>query len=422
MTCSKITICAIIVICSFSQACFAAKPPPWHTGYAYDPRCSTYVHSYGHPEAPQRVTWIDKRLHDEGLIPQLTEIRPIKDPMPHILRVHDSAHVAGIHSIGQNDSAAEKIGPIADLAAALALGAVRDVCNGKVKNAFCNIRPPGHHVTNSGSTSGFCAYATVVIAARYAQEVENHQRVLVCDWDYHHGNGTVHFLCNDTNAMFFEVSYDGGGSNCNDEVSHIITVGSGQSYTNDQYVGLWENYVVLAADLFKPDIVLISCGFDIKQNDALGSYNVTARGISRLTKIAMDIAEKHCGGKLVSMLEGGYYDSESGFGNVPQRTWYGISQCAENHIRTLMTSTIQAETPYFDSLQTPILFYYAARYAARPGVQAIPRLFLRETAVLLPEQPGKVFDMRGRFMLPAPAAYFRHPNGIYLKKQNDAMH
>lgn len=316
------------------------------TGYAYAPRCTTYVQAVGHPESPKRIIAIHQRLTESGLTDSLVSIEPLSDPLPHIGRVHTQKHIAGIRSLRRTAPDTDSIGPIAELAVACILGAVKAVCQGTVRNAFCNTRPPGHHAINGGYTSGFCAYANVVIAARYAREVMGLERVLIVDWDYHHGNGTVHLICRDTTVVFFEAgSFAGAYDDCNAAQAHIVTVPL-EKKGNDGYVGAFKKHLVPLARAFRPRIVLISSGFDLKAGDALGGRGVTAHGVSQLTRLVMDIAEQWCEGRVVSVLEGGYSD----FGSNPP-TYRGLAACAEAHVRTLLTGEVQPEAPYFMELR-----------------------------------------------------------------------
>ncbi|MBD3242415.1 MAG: histone deacetylase [Chitinivibrionales bacterium] len=316
------------------------------TGYTYDPRCTTYVQAAEHPESPHRVTAIHQQITQSGLTDSLVRVEPLSDPLPHIRRVHTERHIAGIRNLRHRIPESDSIGPLAELAVAQILGAVKAVCEGTIRNAFCNIRPPGHHVINGGYTSGFCAYANVVIAARYAQKEMGLERVLIVDWDYHHGNGTVHLVCSDTSILFFEAgSAAAMYEECNGARRHVITV-SLQKTGNDGYVEAYRKHLLPAAASFRPQIVLVSSGFDLKAGDALGGRGVTAQGVSLLTRLVMDIAEEYCKGRLVSVLEGGYSD----FGSTPP-SYRGLAACAEAHIRTLLTGDIQPEAPYFVELR-----------------------------------------------------------------------
>lgn len=373
--------------------------PPYKTGYAYDARCTTYYQNSS--EVPQRVKWINQRLEQQSLIEKLVPITPVADPLSWIAKVHTQEHIKGIQSVGVDtlNGATEAIGVIAELAAGYVLGAVRDVCEGKVNNAFAAIRPPGHHVTNEGYMVGFCAYANVVIAARYAREMYNITRILFIDWDFHYGNGTEYFECTNANSFLFEFGYaDDSSSQCNLVGNHIITRGVGNG-TNEDFEKVFTEYLVGAMDNFKPELIIISCGFDLKKNDGLGSYSVTAQGISRLTKIMMDIANKHSQGRVVSILEGGYYDR----GSSPA-TFFGLSQCAENHVRTLLTGEIQSETPYFIDQGINNTFKKKLPYQnyLRNGILSIPN-------EKNPVRAAYLYDLQGRLLwqsepISAPAA------------------
>jgi acetoin utilization deacetylase AcuC-like enzyme len=372
----------------------------YRTGYAYDTRFPTYYQN--NSETPDRVIWINKRLTEKGLVQKMRRIEPLSDPMEWIKKVHTPEHIRSIQAIPIDTShgATAKIGDIAELAAGYALGAVRDVCLGRVDNAFAAIRPPGHHVENGGYPNGFCVYSNAVIAAKYAQEVYHMRRILIVDWDYHFGNSTQTFLCNDTNVFFLEFGYsDAEMADCNQQTTHMVTraVGTG---TNEEFLRVFNDYLEPRMRTFKPDLIIISCGFDLKKNDGLGSYQVTARGISQLTIALMDIAQRQAGHKrIVSLLEGGYYDA----GSSPT-TYFGLSQCAENHVRALMTGTVQMETEFFQPI-VPVKEMHA-RIAAAPQLSA------------------KLFDLRGREITSGSrvmnaSGFADNPSGIFISTNRD---
>jgi acetoin utilization deacetylase AcuC-like enzyme len=310
------------------------------TAYAYDPRFANY---YQNPsEVPQRVLSINKQLGDQALLQNLRPVVPIASPRVHIGKIHTVAHIDGIQAIPVDTAsgATEKIGVIADLAVGYVLGAVRDVCENRVQNAFCNIRPPGHHQINFGASYGFCCYANVVIAARYAldQYPDMIKRVMIIDWDLHHGNGTQYFVQNDPAFLFYDTCA-GGFYNGGDEARHgLMNFSSGiEGFSRE-----WDQELLPLAREFKPDLILISAGFDSKRKDAMGGEDLTARGYSILTRKVMELAAEFAGGRIVSILEGGYADA----GTFPG-TFLGLMQCVENHVRTLMTGELQPETPFY---------------------------------------------------------------------------
>jgi acetoin utilization deacetylase AcuC-like enzyme len=194
-----------------------------------------------------------------------------------------------------------------------ALNAVDAVFARQTANAFCIVRPPGHHATPDRGM-GFCVFNNIAIAARYAQRKHGAERVLIADWDVHHGNGTQDIFYGDGSVLFFSTHqapwYPGTGSasetgyaegegltlNC------PFPAGAGRK----EIVGAFRDRLVPAADEFKPDLVLISAGFDSRIGDPLGRFTLTDADFAELTSIMLDIADKHAGGRLVSVLEGGY--------------------------------------------------------------------------------------------------------------------
>jgi acetoin utilization deacetylase AcuC-like enzyme len=186
----------------------------------------------------------------------------------------------------------------------------------KIKNAFCVVRPPGHHA-NASRGMGFCIFNNIAIAARYAQKKYNLKKVLIVDWDVHHGNGTQDIFYEDPTVLFFSTHlyphYPGSGQ------QSAIGSGAGKGTTINcpmphgagkrEIIGAFEEILVPAADKFKPDIVLVSAGFDSRVGDPLGGFKLGDRNFAELTKIVLDIAQRHANGRLISTLEGGYSPS-----------------------------------------------------------------------------------------------------------------
>lgn len=202
---------------------------------------------------------------------------------------------------------------LALLAAGGVLNAVDAVIAGEARNAFCAVRPPGHHATPSRGM-GFCLLNNVAIGARYAQKKHGLERVMIVDWDVHHGNGTQDIFYTDPSVFFFSTHqwplYPGTGRA--DETG----AGPGKGYTMNfpfpagsgrgEVLGAVENSLVPAAAQFRPDLVMISAGFDSRIDDLLGRFMLTDTDFADLTRAVMGIAAAHAGGRLVSVLEGGY--------------------------------------------------------------------------------------------------------------------
>jgi acetoin utilization deacetylase AcuC-like enzyme len=198
-------------------------------------------------------------------------------------------------------------------AAGTMLTAVDRVIAGEARNAFCVVRPPGHHATpNKGM--GFCVFNSIGVAARYAQNKHGVERVLIADWDVHHGNGTQDIFYSDESVFFFSTHqspwYPGTGARNergqgNAEGTKLncpLPAGSGRQ----QILGAFHDLLVPAAEHFQPDLVMISAGFDSRGGDPLGNFLLTDQDFFDLTRLMMEIAERHAGGRVVSVLEGGY--------------------------------------------------------------------------------------------------------------------
>jgi acetoin utilization deacetylase AcuC-like enzyme len=178
---------------------------------------------------------------------------------------------------------------------------------------------------------GFCMFNNVSIAARYAQKAHGASRVLIVDWDVHHGNGTQAAFYSDPTVLYLSVHreafYPGTGSRSErgegEGVGYTINVPVPAGSGDAGYLKALRQELIPAAAAFRPDLVLISAGFDAHQADPLGGMNVTTAGFAEMTRLVRSIAEEHCQGRLVSVLEGGY--------NVES-----LAECVEAHVRALM--------------------------------------------------------------------------------------
>jgi acetoin utilization deacetylase AcuC-like enzyme len=198
-------------------------------------------------------------------------------------------------------------------AAGAAQRAVDAVMSGEAVNAFCAVRPPGHHAERSHAM-GFCFFNNVAVAARHAQDKHGVKRVAIVDWDVHHGNGTQHAFYDDPSVFYFSVHqyphYPGSGR------SGETGAGKGKGYTlnaplaagstDTDFLKAFTDQLRPAIDAFHPELILVSAGFDAHEDDPLSSTTVTTAGFAALTREVADMARRHCARKLVSVLEGGY--------------------------------------------------------------------------------------------------------------------
>ena len=204
------------------------------------------------------------------------------------------------------------------LAAALAaagtvVSAVDTVMKEAARNAFCAVRPPGHHASQARGM-GFCVFNNLAVGARHAAKTFGVERILVADWDVHHGTGTQAVFWNDGSVLFFDThqhpwypgtglqSEAGEGKGRGLIVNRPFPAGSGRG----EIVNAFRTELVPAAERFKPDLVMISAGFDSRAGDPLGQFTLGDADFSELTAIVLEIARQHAGGRVVSVLEGGY--------------------------------------------------------------------------------------------------------------------
>jgi acetoin utilization deacetylase AcuC-like enzyme len=304
--------------CSSSPSGSGPRP----TGYHYDPIYLDHSAGATHPESPGRLLAVDGRFKQAEWYSSLSLLPGRTAQVSDLELVHDPAYVelarteilAGAPRLSTGDTnVIPATYEVALRAVGGVLSAVDAVIEGRVKNAFCAVRPPGHHATpNRGM--GFCVFNNVAIAARYAQRRHGIGRVLIADWDVHHGNGTQDIYYMDGTVSYMSTHQSpfyprtgaleerGAGAGEGLILNRPVPEGAGDA----EVVGAYRNDFLPHGLRFAPDLVLVSAGFDSRVDDRLGRMRVTDEGYRELTRIMLEIADASANGRLVSVLEGGY--------------------------------------------------------------------------------------------------------------------
>ncbi len=292
---------------------------PRDTLLLYDQFCLEHDTGAGHPECPARVEGAISALQDDP-VARTRWLTPRDATTDQILRVHDPNYVGHLERMrGQaglldaDTSLSKHSVDVAYLTAGAAIAAVHAVCNGLADRSFSVMRPPGHHA-ESDRAMGFCIFNNAAVAAAYALAETDCERVLIVDWDVHHGNGTQHIFEHRNDVLYFSIHqypfFPGTGAR--DEVGH----GEGAGYTvnvpvptglgDGDYLRIFEQVLIPIARQYDPDLVLISAGYDAHARDPLGGMRLTAHGFAQLTANLCALADECANGRVVAVLEGGY--------------------------------------------------------------------------------------------------------------------
>ncbi|GAB3762675.1 histone deacetylase family protein [Ramlibacter monticola] len=311
------------------------------TGFYTHADCRRHDMGHGHPECPERLDAIEDRMLASRLL-DVVERREAPLASTETLELaHDRMHVAGIRGLADELREQEDAGGLDHLhidpdtalnrhtwsaalrAAGAAMAATDAVMAGELENAFCAVRPPGHHACRSRAM-GFCFFNNVAVAARYALERHGLERVAVVDFDVHHGNGTEDILSGDERVLMVGIfqhpfyPYSGESPNADNMVNVPVPAYTRGPAIREIVDTLW----LPRLEAFAPEMIFISAGFDAHREDELGQLGLVEADYAWMTEKIRDVAKRHAKGRIVSCLEGGYNLS-------------ALGRSVEAHIRVL---------------------------------------------------------------------------------------
>ncbi|MCF8054177.1 MAG: histone deacetylase [Deltaproteobacteria bacterium] len=291
------------------------------TGIVRDDRYINHGHE-SHPESPRRLQSVHAMVDSPEMASLFVRIPPRYASEEELRMVHTKSYIEevaategqGIAWLDPDTQTSEDSFQTAKLAVGGVLNAVDAVVGGKVNNAFALVRPPGHH-SHSRRAAGFCLFNNVALAAQQALKKHKLERVLIVDWDLHHGDGTQDTFYESNSVLFFSSHqypyYPGSGAlqevGNGDGLGYTINVPLATGAGNAEYLKIYQQLLVPATLAFKPELIIVSAGFDTYFMDPLGGMKVTTEGYAYLTRMVMDLAKVCCKNRLLVVLEGGYH-------------------------------------------------------------------------------------------------------------------
>lgn len=309
------------------------------TGFVFNESFLEHDTGPGHPEKPDRLQAITDHLKKIQLWQKLQHIVIESVPEEYLLSTHTDEYIRfleracreGMTVLDQGDThACDKSYKIARLAAGGVIAAVDAVMSGILSNVFCAVRPPGHHAERD-KAMGFCLLNNAAIGANYAKIKYGVERIIILDWDVHHGNGTQQIFYSDKSVLYISTHqypfYPGTGSR--GERGN----GEGEGYTlnipmfagagEEEFIDAFSEEILPSFENYHPDFVIISAGFDAHRDDPLANLNLTDQSFAKFTSLVRDYTEHICSGRIVSILEGGY-------------NLNALARSVESHLRILM--------------------------------------------------------------------------------------
>ncbi len=292
------------------------------TAYLWNKIYLEHQTEWGHPERPERLIAIDKKLKSAPYYKELLRIEPRDAEDKYIELIHDRTYILRVKQEIEDgteylDSLDTSVCPRSFEVARFAVGGCLNMCDavmkGEAVHGFCAVRPPGHHAERNYA-AGFCIFNNIAIAARYLQTKHKIGRIAIVDWDVHHGNGTQHSFDKDRTIFYTSLHqypyYPGTGSDSERGKE------SGEGYTlnipmeagsgDEEYLSAFKGQIISQLEKFEPEVVLISAGFDAHRSDPLSSIQLSTEIYYQFTKLLVELAKKHSSDRVIAFLEGGY--------------------------------------------------------------------------------------------------------------------
>ncbi|MDY6933365.1 MAG: histone deacetylase [Spirochaetota bacterium] len=292
------------------------------TAYLYNKIYTEHDTKQGHPERSERLLAIDEKLKSSPFYKDLIQVDIIPADVKHIELIHERKYIERVKKEIESgilylDSMDTVVSDRSYEVSLYAVGGCLNMCDyimrGEAENGFCAVRPPGHHAENDYA-AGFCIFNNIAIAAKYLQSAHNIKKIAILDWDVHHGNGTQHSFESDNSIYYISLHqyphYPGTGT------SNERGFGDGEGYTlnipmragsgDKEYLEAFNKQILPELENFKPEIILISAGFDAHISDPLSSIYLSTDMYYQFTKMLKEIANKYSNKRVISFLEGGY--------------------------------------------------------------------------------------------------------------------
>lgn len=300
---------------------------PRKTGVIYSQGYLNHRPRAGHPEGRRRLERLLKAIHRDDLHGSLVFLEPYMPNLRFVETVHSASYLESFRSVVRSGkktfatvdcSISEASYDVALLAAGGVMAGVDAVLNGRVQNVFCAVRPPGHHAGRE-SAMGFCFLNNVAVGASYARSAYGVGRIFILDWDVHHGNGTQEIFEEDPGTYFCSIHEH--PTFCFPGTGRRMEKGKGEGYgytlnlpvkphtTDHEFLDIFEREIIPEIEAFRPDLIMLSAGFDAHRDDPIADLELTERSYVHMTRRICEMADRHCQGRIVSVLEGGYNGS-----------------------------------------------------------------------------------------------------------------